>query len=118
MLMAIGTLPTFSTSRSMAETGYIGSGFGFGITVAAGVLGLLVLLIGMAISKPRFLPLPTVATGGLYIASFYGLVAMWLGTSYLLMLTPGLVVIIAGIVLWKRRGWKCEAKGSRSEKEA
>ena len=65
-----------------------------------GILGVLLVLIGGFVSKPRYLWIASIIVGALFVSSFYcsahhGLLTLVLFTS------PGLVCIIGGIVM----GW-------------
>ena len=65
-----------------------------------GILGVLMVLIGGFVSKPRYLWIASIIVGALFVSSFYcsahhGLLTFVLFTS------PGLVCIVGGMVM----GW-------------
>ena len=73
-----------------------------------GILGVLLVLIGGFVSKPRYLWLASIIVGVLFVSSFYGLATPLVPSlplygmlSFILFSSPGLVCIIGGVVM----GW-------------
>jgi len=63
-----------------------------------GILGVLLVLIGGFVSKPRYLWLASIIVGVLFVSSFYGL-AYYGMLELVLFSSPGLACIIGGIVV-------------------
>ncbi len=105
-IVALGTPLAFSCSESLMSIGPRGAGVAWwGVTWILGGIGIVLLLVGGFISKPRFLPLGAIAVGLVYISSFYGflLYSVENGTilGFIPVLLPGLACIIGGIVMWR-----------------
>ena len=73
-----------------------------------GILGVLLVLIGGFVSKPRYLWIASIIVGALFVSSFYGLATPLVPSlplygmlSFILFSSPGLVCIIGGVVM----GW-------------
>jgi len=113
-IVALGAIISFSESWIIATTdpGRIGVAFGYMFAVFCSVLGLVFMLIGGLISRPRYFWLASIIVGSFYIISFFEVYLNWpgriqdnqidsmfyeLGFSVL----PGLVAIIEGV--WLKR---------------
>ena len=116
-IMAFGAIISFSTSWTIVtDPGRIGVDFGHMFAILFGILGLVFMLAGGLISRPRYFWLGSIIVGSFYIISFFEFYQSWpgrihdnqigillseLGMSVL----PGLVAIIEGAWL-KRIGGK------------
>ena len=65
-----------------------------------GILGVLLVLIGGFVSKPRYLWVASIIVGALFVSSFYCSAHHGL-LSFILFTSPGLVCIIGGVAM----GW-------------
>jgi len=64
-----------------------------------GILGVLLVLIGGFVSKPRYLWIASIIVGALFVSSFYGVALDYGMLSLVLFSSPGLACIIGGIVM-------------------
>lgn len=120
-ITVLATLPAFSSSDTWVRTGQLGAGVGYGITFFIGILGFALALIGGFIAKPKYLWLGAIIVGMLYIVSFYGFIipspssvpvpnGHKLALSvFLLDSVPGMVAIIAGVILLAKTNQKAPA---------
>ena len=98
LLLAISLPLSFSSSYTAVNTGELGSGAGYAVTSIAGIIAVILVLIGWIVAKPRYLWLGALVAGILYIASFYGYyvepkIDAW---KIILALLPGILLVIEG----------------------
>jgi len=110
VITALATTASFSSSSTFVNTGDLGSGVGYVLTLLVGAFGTILALIGGLIAKPKYLWIGFIVTGIIYLISFYGyfvpssrgyLIGFSLKAlaGILVMLLPGLACIGTGIFL-------------------
>lgn len=122
VLIVFGTILSFSSSSTFVNTGELGTGIGYIVTLFVGVLGTGIALISGLLTTPKYLWIGFIITGFIYVTSWYGYILpspngylfnvltadklynpftriVWL----LIMLLPGLVCITMGILLKFRK---------------
>lgn len=96
----LGTPLAFSSSATLMSRGAIRTCVGWWLAWVLGIFGIVLLLVGGFISKPRFLWLGAIMLGLAYISSFYGLILDSLGKNgmrgLILVLVPSIACIIGG----------------------
>jgi peptidoglycan/LPS O-acetylase OafA/YrhL len=109
-LVVIGLPISFYSSVLLANDGlYSNSGYRIAYTLA--MVGVILMALGGIIARPRLLWLVSIITGIAYIASLYG----WLGnndadfTGITMVLIPGLVCIILGLLMRRLPGKRGKA---------
>lgn len=99
-LVLLGLPISFYSSVLLTNNGLY-SNNGYQIAHILAIIGVIMMALGGIITRPRLLWLVSIITGIAYIASLYG----WLGnndadfTSVTMVLIPGLVCIILGVLI-------------------
>jgi hypothetical protein len=99
VLIALGLPLSFSSSSTWINTGQLGSGIGYWLSWLLAVAGVLLIIIGGIITRPRFLWIGAILVGSIYIASFYGWIAKESEPILFLILLPGIVCIVGGGII-------------------
>jgi len=99
--MVVLGLPLSFYSSVLMTREELGSNNGYWIAYMLAIFGVVLLVIGGIITRPRFLWLAAIVAGIAYIVSLYG----WLGnndagiTGVIMVTLPGLVYIILGLLI-------------------
>jgi len=108
VLIALGLPLSFSSSSTWINTGQLGSGLGYWLSWLLALAGVLLIIIGGIITRPRFLWIGAILVGSIYIGSFYGWMAKESEPILFLILLPGIVCVVGGgliqVLRKKRRG--------------
>ena len=104
-VIALG-LPLSFYSSVLATRGDLGSYNGYWIAYTISILGVVLMVMGGVITRPRFYWLAAIIIGIAYIASLYG----WLGnnsagfTGMIMVILPGLAAILVGLFVYRLSG--------------
>jgi len=99
-LVVLG-LPLSFYSSVLMTRGDLDSTNGYWIAYMLAIFGVVLLVVGGIITRPRFLWIAAIIAGIAYIASLYG----WLGdneaglTGVIMVILPGLIYILLGLLI-------------------
>lgn len=100
VLMAVGSLPSFTSSLTLAQTGALGSGAGYFLTFLVGLLSALLIVAGALAGRNLAFGIVAIIVGAAYAATFFGYAfafEMRMTGGIAFMLLPGGAAITAGI---------------------
>ncbi len=115
VLFTVGAIIAFSESWTITFTStQVGVAFGYLFALFFGIAGLVLIIIGGVISKPKYFWIGCIIAGLFYIISFFSFYIEFPNYSHIkyllqeigISILPGLIAIIEGV--WLRR---LESKG-------